>query len=344
MSFKNFFTIAAASALLFTVSCRNDDPVVEIPKGDYQNGILISNEGNFGKPNASVSWANPDFSSVKNEIYQTVNNENLGDVLQSISFNGDLAYLVANNSNKVIVANRYTMKKEKEITDGLKLPRYSTVAGNYLYVTNSSGNTVAVYNLSTNDLVKKLTVTDAAERIVTAGKTVFVENASWGSGNKLTLINSADNTIKKEVTVPAGNIQKTVAYNGSVYTITNDKSAKASYIYQFSEAGDVVKTFTMSNISNAKNLEIDQNKIYFTSGLGVYSMDLNATAAPTAPVFNVTDNSWSTLYGFNVIDGKIYTADAKGFTEASEITVYSTTGAVLKTFKAGMGTNGFYKN
>ena len=68
-------------------------------------------------------------------------------------------------------------------------------------------------------------------------------------------------------------------------------------------------------------------------------MDLNSTTTPTAPIVTTTGN----LYGFNVIDGKIYTSDAS-FTGDSKVNIYNTSGTLLKTLTTGIATNGFYKN
>ena len=73
-------------------------------------------------------------------------------------------------------------------------------------------------------------------------------------------------------------------------------------------------------------------------------MALNATTFSETPLFTVADNSWSTLYGFNVINGKVYTADANGFTAAGIVKISTTTGTELKTVSAGMGPNSFYSN
>ena len=149
------------------------------------------------------------------------------------------------------------------------------------------------------------------------------------------------NTVASKITVPTGNIQKTISYNGAVYTITSTNTD--SYIYQISSTGNITQTITLTGISNATNLDIDTNKFYFTSGNKVYAMDKNATVVPD-PLFTVVSNSFSTLYGFNVIDGVFFTSDANGFTANSKVSVYSASGNFVKSFTAGMGTNSFYKN
>ena len=105
MKISKLLASAFALTLLFNISCRTeDDPIVEPePKGAYENGILMSNEGNFGTPTATVSFISNDLNTVENNIYSTNNgNAALGDVLQTIGFQGDNAYMVLNNSNKIV--------------------------------------------------------------------------------------------------------------------------------------------------------------------------------------------------------------------------------------------------
>lgn len=338
-------TMLLGISLLFNISCRDDDPVVDLPKGAYDNGFLVANEGNFGTPNASVSFISKDLSSIENNIYSTNNsNAQLGDVLQNIGLDGDFAYFVLNNSNKVVVANRYTMKKEADITTEINQPRYIAFANNQLYVTNDgygAAKYVSVYKISDRSFVKKITFTDAAERVVEAGGKIFVQNASFGFGSKISVIETSGNTVASTITIPAGDINKIISNSNTVYVLAKDGAD--SYIYQYGSTGSLLKTYNLTGISNANNLDIDGTDLYFSSGNKIYKMATNA-AAPATPIITVTDNSWSTLYGMNVVDGKIFTSDANGFTADSKISIYSTSGSLLKTFDSGKSTNSFYLN
>ncbi|MDH6250549.1 hypothetical protein M2347_000276 [Chryseobacterium sp. H1D6B] len=333
-----------ALLLLFNISCNSDSEFTQ--DVFYGNGILIANEGNFGTPNADVTFLSGDLNLKQDNIFSSNNSgANLGDVLQSITFNGGRAFLLLNNSNKIQVVDRYTFKKLGEITEQLSSPRYMAIANNFIYVTNDKYNGekyVTVYNAGSFSFVKKIPFTDTAERIVEAGGNVFVQNASFGFGNKITSINTSTNSILSVITLPNGNINKTISSNSNVYTIA--AGTADSYIYQISNAGNIVKTTTLTGITNATNLEIYNGKYYFSSGNNVYAMDMNATAVPTTPLFTVTANSYSTLYGFNIVNGLIFTSDANGFTQDSKITVYSAAGALIKTFTAGKSSNGFYQN
>ena len=346
MKFKNFLSIAFASVLLLATSCRNESTYTEeVLKGKYEDGILMSNEGNFGTPNADVTFASSDLSSVAQKIYKENNNENLGDVLQNIGFYSDYAFLVLNNSNKIKVVDRFGFKKVAEISDQLNQPRYVTFANKKVYVTNDS-KYVNIYDANTLAFIKRLNLNDTAERIVTAGNNVFVQNAAWGFGNKITYINGTDNVVESQITVPNGQVQKIVSDNTYVFAIASDASLADSYIYQISSTGSITKTITLTGISKASNLSIDNGKFYFTSGMKIYGMNMNSTTIPTTPIATASESApYSGLYGFEVIGGKIYTSDAQGFVADSKVTVYdATNGTVVKVINAGISTNGFYKN
>lgn len=347
MKFSKLLPTALAISLMFNISCRTDDPIVEVPlpKGAYENGIIMSNEGNFGSPTATVSYISNDLLNVQNNIFSSNNNNAaLGDVLQSVGIKGDNAYLLLNNSNKIEVVNRYTFKKIATVSDQISQPRYVAFANNHYYVTNSSGSAkfVSVYNTASNAFVKKIDLANAGERIVEAGGKIVVQNASFGTGKKLTVIDPSTNAVESVVTIPAGNIQKTISNGGNVYTIAS--TSTDSYIYKISPAGTLTSTVTLKSIANANNLTIDGSKFYFTSGSKVYAMDMNSTTPPTLPLLTIADNSWSAMYGFDVIEGKIYISNANGFTADSTVEIYTTTGNLLKTITTGKGTNGFYKN
>ncbi len=342
MKFNKFLTGLLASALLLVASCNDDE--VFVNQEESYSGILVSNEGNYGTPSGSVSFIANDLSSIENGIFKTVNNENLGDVVNNIGFSGDKAYIVVNNSNKIEVVNRFRFNKETTITDNINQPRYIAFSGNQFYVTNSKFNTfdyVSVYNTTNNAFVKKITFNDTVERIVVAGNKVFVQHASYGFGNSISVINSA-NEVEKTITLPAGNITKTVAYDNMVYSLAPDGTD--TYLYQINTAGTITKQIKYAGITSGENLSIENNRVVFNSKGNVYVTDLSNTVTPS-PVFTITPFAdASTIYAMEVIDGKIFISDVKNYVDDSKVSVYTLTGNLLKTFSAGKIAGGFYKN
>ncbi len=342
MKLKNLYLGIIASTFLFA-SCSNDDNTeIDTPLGAYDNGVFITNEGNFGTPNASVSFISNDLLTFQNDLFALVNpSKVLGDVAQSMSFADEKAFIVLNNSNEVKVVNRYTFESLGSITEKLKNPRYSTVLNGKLYVTNSISKEVTVYDAKTYAYLASIPVGKTVEKIISANGKLYITNGAFGSGSNVTVIDPATNLIAKTIVVEKG-VNSIEAKDGNVYVLCG--SSEKSALFTIDSKSDTSTVIESTKLTGALNMDIDGNKIYYTKGTGVYVMDLKATTLTETPLFSVTDSSWSTFYGFGVIDDKIYSGDANGFTSSGIVTVYSNIGAVLKTVDVGVGPNGFYSS
>ncbi|WP_426479607.1 DUF5074 domain-containing protein [Chryseobacterium sp. CBSDS_008] len=350
MKITKLLTVLFAVVLLFNMSsCTSDSAEFDVSPITYQNGYFISNEGNFNSQGAKVTFLTRDLSLKQDDVYGYNNNkEILGDVLQTIGLNGNKAYLVINNSNKIVVVDRYTFKKLAVITDQIDNPRGITFANGFIYIanTNFSAHTQSVtkYKASDYSFVSKINMTEVSDKTVEAGGNVFVQNASSGFGNKITYINTS-NDAKTEITVPNGQIGNTVSYKSNVYTISS--TATDSYIYKITSTGAMTPVVTLTGIPNATNLQIDNDKIYFSSANKVYTTSLATPTVPTAPLLTAANGGpYFTLYGFNVIDGRIFASDVKEFTAESEMVIYSaTTGSKIGSVKTGgLGASGTFLN
>ncbi|MEI7487295.1 MAG: hypothetical protein WCJ72_07760 [Chryseobacterium sp.] len=352
MNIRKILTLAFAATLLFNVSCSSDSDDVVL-ETTFENGILITNEGGFTTPTAEVSFVTNDLSAVANKIYSGKNNEVLGNVLQTIGFDGNNAYLVSNVPNKIDIVNRYTFKKQATVTTNLQNPRYIAFSGNQYFVTNNNFFDVMklnVYNKD-NSFVKSISFARSAEKVVEANGNIVVQTdgvtyesippySELPTGYTITIVKASTNVVDRTVTLPSnGIIRDLISYNGDAYVLASDNTN--SYIYKINSTTGAYTTTMLTAIPQAQKLRIDANKFYFTNSSNkIYSMTVGSTTVPTTPIVTTTGN----LYGFNVIDGKIFASDAS-FTADSKVNVYNATnGSLLKTFTTGIGTNGFYKN
>ena len=115
---KKLLWILIASSI---VACNKEGEEEELV---VQSGvkIYVSNEGNFGASNADVSYIDA-AGVIHNDVYQSVNDLPLGDVLQSLTVDDNVAYAVMNNSNKIAVFNAQNFTAMQTI-DGLTYPRH----------------------------------------------------------------------------------------------------------------------------------------------------------------------------------------------------------------------------
>ena len=348
-SFKTFFAASVTAVALFTQSCSSDsDNPITDNSTNYSNYIILSNEGTFNSNNATVDALSKNYAENIASIYaKSNNNEALGDVLQSIGFKNNYAFLVINNSNKVVVVNRTDFKKVTTLTQNIQQPRSIAFNDQFIYITNhdySGEKSLSIFKLSDFSFVQKHVFTTASQGVVEAQNNIFVENASDGYGNQFTYINGSTNQVENTITLPSGDLNKLVSYNNKVYALAGGLTD--SYIYEINASnGNISQTTTLTGIANARKLAIDQNTFYYTSENKIYKLPIGSSTIPTTPLVTVTNTSpYSTLYGFNVIDGAIFTSEANGFTQPSTVAIYNTAGQLVKSFTSGMGTNGFYKN
>ncbi|PWN70501.1 hypothetical protein C1631_011065 [Chryseobacterium phosphatilyticum] len=359
MNIRKILPLALLSALLFSVSCSNDIDLgteTNLPTS-YEKGVLIANEGGFTTPTADVSFLSNTLTYGYNNIYTNTNKEELGKVLQSIGLNGDRAYLVSNIPNKIDIVNRTNFKKTATVTANLDNARYIAFSGDKYYVTNNNFATVPnvrkvnVYNVSDNAFVTSVNFPRYAEKIVAAEGNIIVQTdgvgyattapyAAYPTGYTVTVVKPSTNTADQTITLPSkGIIRDLISYNGIAYVLASDDAD--SYIYKINSAAGTYTTTTITGIPQGLKLRADNDTFYLLTGSkAVFKMSMNSTVVPNVPLLSLFGN----VYGFDVIDNKIYASDAS-FSTASKVYVYDTAGGnLLANFNAGIGTNGFYKN
>jgi len=356
MKFSKLVLVAFVSSVFF-VSCTDDDNTPEVPLGAYDNGALILNQGGFFKGNASVSYLSDDLLTQQNNIFSLVNPTiTLGDTAQDIGFNGDLAFIVLNVSNKIEVVNRYTMKHIATIKTGLNNPRYIAFSNGKGFVTNwgDGGNTaddfVAVIDLSSYTVSSTIAVIEGPERIISNNNKLYIAHqGGYGYGNTISVIDGSANTVLTKVTV--GDVPNSLEVsNGSLYVLCGGKPS-----YSKAEtAGSFVKLNLSNNMvsstinfpekTHPSNLDVVDSTVYYTVGSDIFKSTLSATTLPSAKLFSTTAQGVYGVYSFAVHNNKIYVGDAGDYSSNGKIYVYSSTGTIEKEYTVGVIPAGFYFN
>jgi YVTN family beta-propeller protein len=354
MKLHKLILTAIAGSLLF-VSCSDDDNK-DVPSGAYDNGVLILNQGKFLGGNSSVSFLS-DAMTIENNIFATVNSGAvLGDTGQDMGFNGDLAYIVLNVSNKIEIVNRYTFAKVATIAAGLTNPRYIAFENGKAYVTCWGDGTVAtddyvaVIDLSTNAVSSTIAVAEGPEKIIEENGKLYVAHAGgYNFGNTVTVIATSNNTVATTITV-GDSPNSLEVENGNLYVMSGglpswtggETPGQLDVISLGTNA--VTKTIDFPTTDHPSNLVIEDNNIFYTVGNEAYTMAITSTTLPSASLFNTEDQEAFSLYAFAVEDGHIYVGDAGDFASDGKVFVYSLSGTLQNTFSVGVSPAGFYFN
>lgn len=331
--------LAPLFALVLLCSCSNsdDNSVTANPDEKYLDGVFVTNEGNFTKGNASISHINGNLTSITNDVFRQANGRSIGDVAQSMVVTDKYVFAVMNNSNTIEVVNKKTFKSVFIISDKINSPRYAVIKNNKLYVTSLKEAAVNVYNAETFAFIKKIDLNNTVEKIVVANNYIYAANEFYSGGKLVEVINPETDTNTVDITFD--NAINGLATNGEVvYVLTaNDTTTNISLVNN-----TTISTTKVLEQPIGRNLVVSGSDIFYTAGTGVYKMNNSLTSA--SKLFDVTaGDEYSILYGFNVLNGLFYTADANNYTNNCKVVIYRENGTIVKEFTAGIGTNGFYK-
>lgn len=315
--------------------------------GQYSDGYIVTNEGNFGSSNSEISYINHN-NVVTNNIYALANGgATIGDVLQSLHFDGNSAFLVVNNSNKIIVTDRSTFVKKAEITSEIRQPRYGTVANGKLYTTNSgsggSGKYISVHNASTFAFIKKISLASSAEEIKTVNGKVYVMKSYFGGGNSIDVLDPNTDEIIKNIVLSAG-LQSIKIKDNAIFALCSNNTGTS--VFKIDTSTDSIElSIANAGIKNASKFAVDGDDIYFSAGLKVYGLSTDLDSFSTTALFTVASSQgWDEFYGFAAMDGKIFQGSANGFVGNSTLTAYNSAGTILNSYTTTVGVNGVYKN
>ncbi len=355
MNFKHLFLF---STVFLLFSCSDDDDCCSMPEteSEFDSGVFVLNEGNFGSSNASVSYINEENKEIRSTIFTDTNGAALGDTAQSIELNDDIAVIVVNVSNKIEIVNRYTFESLGTITSNLSNPRYAEVINDKLYVTNWGDGTnpnddfVAVFNLADFSFAQSIPVSEGPEKMVSLNSNLYVAHIGGFSFNNIvSLIDASTNSVTKEIEV--GDQPNSMAFQDNDLWVLS--SGKPSYA-DLETAGALTRIDVNSNEAvenfefpektiHPSNLKITDGAAYLTIDKSLFQYNFDGVL-PVSPEYSFEEVS--VLYGFEIHNGRIYIASPRAdFTGDGDLYIYDlNNGNILDNYSVGINPNGIYFN
>lgn len=306
--------------VLLSFSCsKDDDPTPVVPLGAYENGVLITNEGQFSGGFGTVSYISNDFATVENNIFSNVNNRTLGTVAQSMAFNGDLAYIVINVSNQIEVVNRYTFESVATINVGLSSPRYMVISNGKGYVSNwgdftpSDDDYIAVIDLSTNAVISTINSSYLPEEMIALNNKVYVATGIFGNGDKIDVIDTVSDTLEQSITVGTSPNSLQLDSDGDLWVLSSENLVEIN-----TNMNAISQTIEFGNaIAFPSDLNFDNGNFYMYDSGSVFKMSETANTIPTTPEFSNVN-----FYDMRIRNGILYGLDAGDFANNGTLKVY----------------------
>lgn len=351
MMHKLRFLFAAYGLLLFA-ACQPDAPVS--PKnGTYDRGVFAVNEGIFGQTSGSISFYNPLNFSSEQAIFKKQNQRDLGDVVQSLSFINQKAYIVVNNSNKIEIADAQSFEEIDQL-NSLKLPRYiKAVSSHKAYISewglDGLSGQLSVLNLQNNSISKTIPVAFGPEHLFSNDQYLYISHSGgFGDNNKLSILDTLSDQIIQTIVVGdrPGSLHEDnqnrlwfLCSGKTVYTSyplidTNLSTESMLLNLDANHHLDTVLNFGKTNSARYLNINADKTQLYFYRNGQVWAYDLISQSEQAL----LTEN----LYGMTAhpTENKLYLATSAGI-DVAEALIYSTSGTFEGSFTTAYFTNGF---
>lgn len=347
--------LSVVAATLFLGSCTNDsDVTVYEPKGDYDGGVFVVNEGPFQNGSGTVTYVSSDLTQSVDGIYKTENGEDLGNIFQSMFLYGDQAFLVVNNSHKIEIANRYTFVQEATIDEHLNNPRYVVVTDEKLFVSNwgdtasEEDDFIAVFDVNTLVYEYSISVDFGPEKMQVIGSKIYVvHEGAYGINNKISVFNSSND--KVDTVIEVGDLPNSIGVDsadnlwvlcGGIPSWTGEETFGS--LYSINTISDKVEKTFIFEASHPDYLTVDDSNVLYAIGSDIYRMGTDATELPTEVLIKT---GATYLYSLEATNGYLFATDAKDFASNGSLTIYDyMESSEISTVTTGIGPNGVYFN
>jgi YVTN family beta-propeller protein len=338
---SSHFNILLLVVLLLS-SCSPDDEPGNYSDNEYSylstDGVFLVNEGNFMSGNGSLSFYSFNSDTLYNDLFEEINGRPLGDIPNSLTLIGNMVFIVVNNSGKIEVTERTTLRSTGTVRE-LNSPRnLIAVDQNRAYITSMWSEKIAIIDLKKFSVSGFIDIRRSSEAITMVGNKVFV--SCWASGDEIIVIDPVANKVTDSIKVGKEPESMVVdknqklwvlcsgGYSGQYYpelVTINSITNKIERIYQFP-----------SKINSPSSLCINSTGdtiYYIDSGLkrmSIYADGLPTTyfVPPSGRMFYKMTVDWRT--------GWIFATNALDFQKKGYLLKINNAGVVTDSAMAGI--------
>jgi len=342
---QNFWAVAIA---LTFFACESSD--IEIPLGEFERGVLVMNEGNFGTNDGEVFYFNPENGEVKGNIFESHNARPFAGLLEDMVLVDDRLYLVA-NTGKVEIVNANDFSGIGAVSSGADQPRSLAIAGGKLFISDygpydenyatPNSYIAVVNNVQGGTISKKIPVSRKPEGLFALENRVLVAVTQDRVMQVIDVI-TEEVVETREIT---GAPHSFFEVNGQLYLYARD--ANNVYFHQIdrnshSVSGTVTAAIDGSTYRYALGRD---NSVYIITSTGwpEYNDAVSRLSLSTGEVLNAALISGTRFYGigYDPANRQIYIGDNNAFQGNGTVLIFNEEGQEVNSFDAGRAPSGF---
>ncbi|MEZ0538750.1 YncE family protein [Fibrella arboris] len=363
-----YLLATATTAALFTACSSNTDPA---PTGPYTNGVIVMNSGNFLSNNGSLSWLSRTSNLAQTDIFRTRNNRPTSGYIQEYVEAGNRGVFLVDNSTagldraEIVTADSLRSVKTLGAPD-IENPRYAArISDTKVYVTcwgttGSFPNTfinpgyVAVIDLTTNTITKKISVQKGAEGVTVVGSEAFVASVSYSGAKTITVIDTQTDAVKQQITVAADPDKLLRDANNKLWGLAGKNAIRINPSTKTVETTIPIGAATGTSGPGKLAISADGRTFYYsyTNSDASYKMLSqyifrfgidDTTITPTTPVVGRTfTGEGITALGYDPQTNVIYAGVSPNYVQAGYVYRYQSTGQLVDSVKVEISPVGFY--
>ena len=336
-------------------NCKTSDP----EPTPYGEGVYIINQGAFGKNNGSVSYLIRNTNTVATNIFVQANpglaatggNGQGGNVQDYTEVNGKGLILVDNGTvgqDKVEIVETGTFVSRATLkSPDIENPRLVIQAGpNKAYVScwdvsgSFSAGTfykdpgyIAVVDLNTSAVSKKIPAIRGVERMVLAGSEVFVGSTNFNNDKTLLIVDANTDTVKEKIDFGATPEPIAVDANGKLWIKAGKDMVRIN-----PSTRQVEQRLTFTASPGAVAISADKRSFYYTLSGKTSRFSIDATSAVGT---QVVARSFAAL-GVDPQTKQLYGSVIPSYDQAGYVLRFQENGTLIDSVKAEIAPSGFY--
>lgn len=340
---KHLFGFLVLFITVAFVSCKKDSDNVT---GRFEKGIFIANEGQFNAGNGSITYYDDEADTSALAIFEDVNNRPLGDVVQSITFHNDYAYIVVNNSNKMEVVNTNTFKEVATI-DGLALPRYFMgIDDNKGYVTqwgaDGVSGSIQIIDLVSNTITGSITTPAGApnKMYMFNGRIYVGHDGGFGVDESFSIVNPLTDEVVETIPTNFNPDEMAQDSEGNIWVMARGwfdfvtYDSYPAYLTAYDSNHNILKEFELpGNYPSDLFINADGDKLFFILNGEIVSVNPNSN---TLDITVVANDTYFYSLGYDADNRRLYAGDPVDYVSQGNVKVYDESGNLLNTIDAGV--------
>lgn len=353
-------TAAIAYATILLGSCGK---IETTPAQPYDDGVFVINSGNFFDNNGSLSLLQRDSKtagrlSVSLDIFLKENSRSFAGGLTDYSEVDEKGIVLVDNStdgkDAIEIVNAHTFKTIASIKGEIDNPQKVVKAGsNKAYITcwdtfnadySYKTGFVAVLDLTTNKITKKIPVDKGASDIVVIGTNAYIGNI--GDQKTIKVIDTQKDEVTATIEVGANPSNFVLDATNKIWMTAGKEIVLFNPTTKILESK--LKAGTNSQKS-ASSLSISKDKktLYYTYNF--YDAADNYKLKGEINSLNIADGTTKVFInrtfagvGFDDESNQVYTTLIPSYKQAGYIFRYQATGTIVDSVKTEIGPIGFF--